>query len=42
MWFILAIAVGIGYLGVGWAGGALGEVRDIHNRWDIHLMLTLV
>lgn len=31
MWFVLAIAVGIGYLGVGWAGGALGEVRDIYT-----------
>ncbi|EHK18460.1 uncharacterized protein TRIVIDRAFT_47399 [Trichoderma virens Gv29-8] len=26
MWFILAIAVGLGYLGVGWAGAALGEL----------------
>ncbi|KAL7957265.1 P-loop containing nucleoside triphosphate hydrolase protein [Trichoderma compactum] len=32
MWFILAIAVGIGYLGVGWAGGALGELRDMHMQ----------
>lgn len=25
MWLVLAIAVGIAYLGVGWAGAALGE-----------------
>ncbi|KAL7944066.1 P-loop containing nucleoside triphosphate hydrolase protein [Trichoderma barbatum] len=26
MWFVLAITVGLGYLGVGWAGAALGEL----------------
>lgn len=29
MWLVLAIAVGIGYLGVGWAGAALGEASII-------------
>ncbi|KAH7309773.1 P-loop containing nucleoside triphosphate hydrolase protein [Stachybotrys elegans] len=26
MWFVLAISVGIGYFGIGWAGSALGEL----------------
>ncbi|KAL6695716.1 P-loop containing nucleoside triphosphate hydrolase protein [Trichoderma pleuroticola] len=34
MWFILAIAVGFGYLGVGWAGGALGELVAQSYRYD--------
>ncbi|KAL7931860.1 P-loop containing nucleoside triphosphate hydrolase protein [Trichoderma chlorosporum] len=34
MWFILAIAVGLGYLGVGWAGAALGELVAQAYRYD--------
>ncbi|PNP50362.1 hypothetical protein THARTR1_08966 [Trichoderma harzianum] len=34
MWFILTIAVVTGYLGVGWAGGALGELVAQSYRYD--------
>ena len=27
MWFVLAIVVGLGFLGIGWAGSVLAEVR---------------
>ncbi|RFU76428.1 abc transporter [Trichoderma arundinaceum] len=34
MWFVLAVTVGIGYLGVGWAGEALGELVAQEYRFS--------
>jgi hypothetical protein len=39
MWLILAIAVGIGYLGIGWAGHLLGEVS--HDQATGYFFVSL-